>query len=91
MGFLPQKGMGYGVSGDYGLWGRFPPIPTRESHNPMGYQGLWVTRGMGQEGVDCSSPRVIQLKSLMLHISIIACVLVQLHLVTAIGKLAYLP
>jgi hypothetical protein len=43
MGFLPQRGMGMGYGGPMGYAckrGWF-------FENPMGYEGLWVDRGMG--------------------------------------------
>jgi len=50
-----QNGMGYGVSGSYGLCSEFPRIPNRDMENPMGYMGVWLIRDMAYEGVDCMS------------------------------------
>ena len=51
--------MGYAGPKSYGLWVMaglwvIPPIPSREPQKVMCYKGLWVMRGMGYEGVDCT-------------------------------------
>jgi hypothetical protein len=46
--------MGYGLLGIYGLWCPNPCPLTWWTKKVMGYKGLWVTQGMGYEGVDCS-------------------------------------
>ena len=57
--FIVRIFMGYAGPKSYGLWviaglWVISPIPSREPRKVMCYKGLWVMRGMGYEGVDCS-------------------------------------
>src|SRR5487761_499966 len=53
-GFCSTIAMGYWVSESYGFLARNPRIPTLSFQKPMGFEGVWVMRGMGYEGVDCN-------------------------------------
>jgi hypothetical protein len=46
-GFWLRRGMGYGVWEVYGLCYAFPHEPTWWTQNAMGFERLWVFRGMG--------------------------------------------
>jgi len=54
-GFYLQRGMGYGLLRTYGLWYAIPCEPSWWTAQAMGYKGLWVIRGMGYEGFNCSA------------------------------------
>ncbi len=61
-GFCMQKAMGYGLLRTYGLWYAISRLPSWWTGQAMGYKGLWVIRGMGYEGFDCSmvgKPQII--------------------------------
>jgi hypothetical protein len=46
-GFWLRRGIGYGVWEVYGLCYAFPHEPTWWTQNAMGFERLWVFRGMG--------------------------------------------